>query len=65
MEPAVGNDPTTSRLQGGRSTAELRWQIGGLGGARSHNVLIKNQVLYLLSYQPVAAPSDDLGYLSL
>lgn len=26
MEPPVGFEPTTIRLQGGRSTTELRWR---------------------------------------
>ena len=38
-------------------------KIGGFDGRRSHNILIKSQVLYQLSYEPemVAAPGIAQG----
>ena len=40
----------------GRCTTLLS---GGCGGARTHALLLKRQVLYLLSYTPVGTPGTD------
>jgi hypothetical protein len=61
MEPKVGAAPTAASLQNSHPRWRYR-QNGALGGARSHDLMIKSHLLYQLSYQRInrlqIEPSD-------